>query len=145
LICNHRGLVAAPFVDCPVLVEYFRRLDGPHPESVLALLAEDFCFTTLWGEEDVARPASGGVAELETYFASRDATGQRHHLVHGFSAGDGAELADGYTTRHGVRLASFVITLRLDRSGLIRRILTARTTAFSGGLLDGERPAIRQT
>jgi hypothetical protein len=114
-----------------VLLEYFKRLDGPQPEGVFGLLAPDFRFATIWGEQDFARPSSGGVAELESYFASRDATGQRHHLLHGFSSEDDTELADGYTTRHGKPLAEFVITLRLDGEGLIRRLLTARTTTLS--------------
>jgi hypothetical protein len=114
-----------------VLVEYFKRLDGPRPESVFGLLAADFRFAMIWGEQDFARPSSGGVAELESYFVSRDATGQRHHVLHGFSSEDATELADGYTTRHGKPMAEFVITLRLDGEGLIRRLLTARTTTLS--------------
>ncbi len=113
-----------------MLAEYFERLDGPHRESLLALLAPDFRFATLWGEQDSARSSSGGVAELEAYLASRDATGQRHHLLHGTSS-DGAELAAGYTTRNGEPLASFLVTIRLDRTGRIRRFMSARTTTLS--------------
>jgi hypothetical protein len=116
-----------------MLSRYFERLDGPRPETVLELLAPDFRFATLWGEDDVARPASGGVTELGAYFASRDPTGQRHHVLQA-TARDGAEVAAGYTTRHGEPLASFVITIHLDASGRIRRMLAARTTALS--LLD---------
>jgi hypothetical protein len=117
-----------------VLEEYFDRLDGPHPETALELLAPDFRFATIWGEEEVARPSSGGVAELQAYFASRDATGQRHHVLQA-TAEDGVELAAGYTTRNGDPLASFLITIHLDGDGRIRRMLSARTTALS--LLDG--------
>ncbi len=100
-------------------------------ERVLELLAPDFRFATIWGEEDFARPSSGGFAELEAYFASRDATGQRHHLLHGTSSEDGVEVAVGYTTKHGTPLASFLVTLRVDANGRIRRFMSARTTAFS--------------
>jgi hypothetical protein len=116
-----------------ILEEYFDRLDGAAPERVLELLSPDFRFATLWGEDGVARPAGGGVAELREYFASRDAEGQRHHLLQ-VTAHDGAELAAGYTTRHGAPLASFLITIHVDASGRIRRMLAARTTALS--LLD---------
>ena len=121
-------------IGCPMLAEYFARLDGPRPETLLALLASDFRFATIWGEQDFARTWSGGVAELEAYFASRDATGQRHHLLHGVSADSGTELAAGYTTRNGVPLASFLVTIALDPSGRIRRFMSARTTTMS--LLD---------
>jgi hypothetical protein len=121
-------------VDCPVLAEYFGRLDGPRPETLLALLASDFRFATIWGEQDFARTSSGGVAELEAYFASRDATGQQHHLLHGVRADGRTELAAGYTTRDGEPLASFLVTIALDEAGRIRRFMSARTTAMS--LLD---------
>jgi len=120
-------------VDCPVLLDYFDRLDGPRPETVLELLAPEFRFATIWAELESARPFSGGAAELETYFASRDATGQRHHLLNGTSSGVG-EVAAGYTTRHGEPLASFVMTVTLDQSGRIDRLLSVRTTELS--LLD---------
>jgi hypothetical protein len=120
-------------VDCPILLDYFDRLDGPRPETVLELLSPAFRFATVWAELGSARPFSGDAAELETYFASRDATGQRHHLLSGTSSGAG-EVAAGYTTRHGEPLASFVTTITLDRSGRIHRLLSARTTELS--LLD---------
>jgi hypothetical protein len=114
-----------------VLDEYLDRLDGPHPESVLELLAPDFRFATIWGEDGVARPFNGGVPELEEYFASRDATGQRHHVLQATAGDGGVELAAGYTTRNGVPLASFLITIHVDRAGRIRRMLSARTTELS--------------
>jgi hypothetical protein len=117
-----------------VLREYFDRLDGPRPATVLELLAPDFRFATLWGEREVARPSSGGVRELEEYFASRDATGQRHHVLQASSHDDGVEVAAGYTTVDGTPLASFLITIHVDAEGKIRRMLAARTTALS--LLD---------
>jgi hypothetical protein len=117
-------------VDCPVLLEYFDRLDGPRPETVLALLAPDFRFTTIWGEDDQARTFNGGIKELQAYFASRDATGQRHHLLHGMRSGADSELAAGYTTRHGEPLAGFLVTIRVDATGRICRLMSARTTTM---------------
>jgi hypothetical protein len=131
---EQRAAVSGAVDDCPVLAEYFDRLDGPRPDGVLALLAPDFRFTTIWGEQGFARPASGGVGELHAYFSSRDAAGQRHHLLHGASFDGGVELAAGYTTRHEKLLASFLVTIRLDGKGRIRRFMSARTTAMS--LLD---------
>ena len=129
-------LAHAPAAVCPVLAEYFARLDGPRPDTLLALLASDFRFTTIWGEQDFARTASGGVPELRAYFTSRDATGQRHHLLHGISLNSRGELASGYTTRHGEPLASFLVTIRLDETGKIQRYMSARTTTMH--LLDWE-------
>ena len=120
-------------IRCPALTEYFDRLDGPRPETVLELLAADFRFATIWADDAYARPSSGGPAELQAYFASRDARGQRHHMLDG-TGSDAVEIAAGYTTRQGTPLASFLITIRLDESGLIRRLMSARTTALS--LLD---------
>jgi hypothetical protein len=117
--------------DCPVLIEYFDRLDGSRPQTVLELLAPNFRFATIWGEQDCARPSSGGIAELQAYFASRDATGQRHHVLHGASYQDGVEIAAGYTTRDGTPLASFLTSISLDASGRIQRLMSARTTALS--------------
>jgi hypothetical protein len=115
------------------LREYFERLDGEHPETVEELLAPGFRFATLWGEEETARLFSGGAEELRGYFASRNASGQRHHILDG-TASEVIEIAAGYTTRNGARLASFVITAVLDEAGLITRMMAARTTAVS--LLD---------
>jgi hypothetical protein len=120
-------------IPCPALTEYFNRLDGPRPKTALELLAPDFRFATIWADESCARPFGGGRAELQAYFGSRDARGQRHYLLDATSS-DAAEIASGYTTRHGTPLASFLITIRLDESGLIRRMMSARTTALS--LLD---------
>ena len=115
-------------VDCPDLSEYFERLDGPAPETVLELLSPDFRFVAIWCEDQIARPSSGGLEELKDYFRSRDATGQRHHLLHGSVSDDGWETAVGYTTRHDAPLANFTIALRLDGDGRIRRLISARTT-----------------
>ena len=54
---------------CPVLAEYFARVDGGHPQAVVELLAPDFRFATIWGEETFARPSAGGIEELRAYFA----------------------------------------------------------------------------
>lgn len=113
-----------------VVEEYFKRLDGPHPETVLDLLAPDFRFATLWGEPDHARPFGGGLAELQSYFAARDPDGQRHHITLATRAADGQEVAAGYTTRHGVPLASYFIRIQVDETGRIRRMLAARTSAL---------------
>jgi hypothetical protein len=122
-----------PDLPCPVLREYFDRLDGRGPASVVELLAADFRFAALWGEDELARQSSGGPAELQAYFASRDGTGQRHHLLDAMGSAR-REIAVGYTTRDGARLASFVITVELDDSSRIRRMLAARSVALS--LLD---------
>jgi hypothetical protein len=118
---------------CPVLRDYFDRLDGLGPASVVELLAADFRFAALWGENELARQSSGGPAELQAYFASRDGTGQRHHVLDA-KASATREIAVGYTTRDGAPLASFVIMVELDDSGRIRRMLAARSVGLS--LLD---------
>jgi hypothetical protein len=115
---------------CPVLTDYFERLDGRGPASVVELLAPDFRFAALWGEDELARQSSGGPSELEAYFASRDGAGQRHHVLEA-KASATSEIAVGYTTRHGSPLASFLITVQLDDSGRIRRMLAARSAALS--------------
>ncbi len=120
-------------VRCPVLADYFDRLDGRGPASVAELLAPDFRFAALWGEHEFARQSSGGPLELQRYFTSRDGTGQRHHLLEA-KASARAEIAVGYTTRHGAPLASFLIMVQLDEFGRIRRMLAARSPALS--LLD---------
>jgi hypothetical protein len=115
---------------CPVLTDYFDRLDGRGPASVLDLLAPDFRFAALWGEDELARQSSGGPSELQAYFASRDGTGQRHHVLEAKPRAS-SEMAVGYTTRDGAPLASFVIVIQLDDSGRIRRMLAARSSALS--------------
>jgi hypothetical protein len=130
-VSNHPPRV--PDVQCPVLRDYFDRLDGRGPASVVELLATDFRFAALWGENDLARHSSGGPAELQAYFATRDGTGQRHHVLDA-KASARREIAVGYTTRDGAPLASFVIMVELDDSGRIRRMLAARSVALS--LLD---------
>lgn len=115
---------------CPVLTDYFDRLDGRGPASVVELLAPDFQFAALWGEDELARQSSGGPSELQAYFASRDGTGQRHHVLEA-KAGARSEMAVGYTTRDGAPLASFLIMVQLDDSGRIRRMLAARSAAVS--------------
>ena len=121
---------AIPAGRCPVLSEYFRRLDGDGPTAVVELLAPAFRFATLWGEVDSARQFSGGLEDLQAYFATRDGTSQRHHLVEG-TGSPTIELGAGYTTRDGSPLASFVIVAYLDHLGRISRLLAARTTALA--------------
>jgi ketosteroid isomerase-like protein len=128
---NHWAGATEPH--CPVLTDYFDRLDGRGPASVVELLAPDFRFVALWGEDEAARQSSGGPSELRAYFASRDGTGQRHHVLEA-KASSASELAVGYTTRDGSPLASFMIIVQLDDSGRIRRMLAARSAAMS--LLD---------
>lgn len=127
-VANDRLGVMGP--RCPVLTDYFDRLDGLGPTSVEELLAPDFRFVALWGEDELARQSSGGPSELQAYFASRNGTGQRHHLLEA-KASAASEIAVGYTTRDGVPLASFLITVQLDDSGRIRRMLAARSAAVS--------------
>lgn len=115
---------------CSVLTDYFDRLDGRGPASVEDLLAPDFRFAALWGDDELARQSSGGPSELQAYFASRDGTGQRHHVLEAKGSAR-SEIAVGYTTRHGAPLASFVIMVQLDDSGRIRRMLAARSAALS--------------
>ena len=115
---------------CPVLTDYFDRLDGRGPASVVELLAPDFRFAALWGEDGLGRQFSGGPSELQAYFASRDGTGQRHHVLEAKGSAR-SEIAVGYTTRDGAPLASFLIVVQLDDSGRIRRMLAARTAALS--------------
>lgn len=120
-------------LSCPVLADYFDRLDGRGPASVVELLAPGFRFAALWGDDELARQSSGGPSELEAYFASRDGTGQRHHLLEAKASAE-TEIAVGYTTRHGAPLASFLIMVQIDEFGRIRRMLAARSSELS--LLD---------
>jgi hypothetical protein len=115
---------------CPVLTDYFDRLDNLGPTSVEELLAPDFRFAALWGADGLARQSSGGPSELQAYFASRDGTGQRHHVLEA-KASVTSEIAVGYTTRAGAPLASFLIMVQFDDSGRIRRMLAARSAALS--------------
>ena len=115
---------------CPVLADYFDRLDGRGPASVVELLAPDFRFAALWGEDQLARQSSGGPSELQAYFTSRDGTGQRHHVLEAKGSAR-SEIAVGYTTRHEAPFASFLIMVQLDDIGRIRRMLAARSAALS--------------
>ena len=99
------------------------------PDDVLALLAPDFRFSILWADERGAHEFAGGLEEYRGYLAQRDAEGQLHHFR--VSAREGrAEVALGYTTRHGEELGNFTMFAEVDEQERGTRFFAARTLAF---------------
>jgi hypothetical protein len=110
------------------LPRYLDTLDQA-PDQVLQLLASDIRFSVLWTVDGEAREFSGGMTELEEYYAQREPDGQLHHVELAVRAGD-TEVALGHTTKHGARLATFTIAAQLDDRGRAVRLYAARTTSL---------------
>jgi hypothetical protein len=110
------------------LPHYLETLDTT-PDRVLSLLAPDIRFTVLWSVDGEAREFAGGMRELEEYYAQREPDGQLHHLELVQRQGD-TEVALGYTTRHGERLATFTMAAQVDEDGRAVRLYASRTTSL---------------
>jgi hypothetical protein len=110
------------------LPRYLETLDTT-PDHVLPLLSPDIRFTVLWSVNGEAREFAGGMRELEEYYAQREPDGQVHHLELFQRQGD-TEVALGYTTKHGERLATFTMAVQVDEEGRAVRLYASRTTSL---------------
>jgi hypothetical protein len=110
------------------LPRYLETLDST-PDRVLPLLSPEIRFTVLWSVDGEAREFAGGMRELEEYYAQRKADGQMHHLELAQRHGD-TEVALGYTTKHGRRLATFTMAAQVDDQGRAVRLYASRTTSL---------------
>ena len=112
---------------------YFAALDGPDPQSSLALVAEDVEFTIQWarGADGASRQFVGGRAELRAFIDAGDTRGWAHHVL--FSGGgDGVEFALGETRRDGgERIGTFLAAAQLDGDGRMLRYMVARSPAIA--------------
>jgi hypothetical protein len=110
------------------LPHYLETLDTT-PGRVLPLLSPEIRFSVLWSVAGEAREFSGGMKELEAYFAQREPDGQLHHVEVAQRLGD-TEVVLGHTTKHGERLATFTMAAQVDADGRAVRLYAARTTAL---------------
>ena len=111
------------------LPAYFEKLDAG--DDILSMLAPGFMFSLLWSTDEGAHEFAGGLEEFHGYMAQREPDGQLHHI--NVSIRDGrTEVATGWTTRHGTRLATFTFAVELDEDERARRLFAARTLAFGG-------------
>jgi hypothetical protein len=107
---------------------YLETLDAT-PDRVLPLLAADIKFCVLWSVNGEAQEFAGGMKELEGYFAQREPDGQLHHVELARREGN-SEVALGYTTKHGERLATFTMAAQVDEQGRAVRLYASRTTSL---------------
>jgi hypothetical protein len=110
------------------LPRYLETLDE-HPDQVLPLLAPDIKFCVLWSVDGEAKEFAGGMKELEGYYAQREPDGQLHHLELVQREGN-SEVALGYTTKNGERLATFTMAAQVDEQGRAVRLYASRTTTL---------------
>jgi hypothetical protein len=108
---------------------YFERLDAG--EDIIPMLAPEFTFALLWSTADSAQEFAGGFDEFHGYLAQREPDGQLHHISKSLRDGR-AEIASGWTTRHGKPLGTFMFAVELDDAERARRLFAARTPAFDG-------------
>jgi hypothetical protein len=66
---------------------------------------------------------------LEGYYAQREPDGQLHHVELARREGN-SEVALGYTTKHGERLATFTMAAQVDEQGRAVRLYASRTTSL---------------
>ena len=115
--------------DATWLPAYFENLDAG--EDILPMLAPGFTFALLWSTDQGAHEFAGGLEAFQGYMAQREPDGQLHHI--NVSIRDGrTEVAAGWTTRHGARLATFTFAVELDEDERAGRLFAARTLAFDG-------------
>jgi hypothetical protein len=110
------------------LPHYLETLDTT-PDRVLPLLSPDIRFTVLWSVDGKAKEFAGGMPELEEYYAQREPDEQLHHLELTERHGD-TEIALGYTTKNGERLATFTMAVQVDDQGRAVRLYASRTTSL---------------
>jgi hypothetical protein len=123
--------MGASETEATTLREYYARLDGSDPSSVLDLLAPDYAFTIVFvTDAGEAIDFSGGRKELEDYLAQRDGAGLRHHALVERSSGP-VELMLGMTTQDGAPLATFMNSVELDEQARVRRSFAARSPSLS--------------
>lgn len=113
-----------------VLPKFLEALDRDAKE-VFPLLAPGMEFDLLWSDERGVNEFVGGLEEYHGYLAQREPEGQLHHLPVTARAGR-AEVALGYTTRHGNELGTFTMFLESDEQDRVRRFFAGRSLAFSG-------------
>jgi uncharacterized glyoxalase superfamily protein PhnB len=95
------------------------------------MLAPGFRFALLWSTDEGAREFAGSFEEFQGYMAQREPDGQLHHINLSIRD-DRTEVASGWTTRHGARLATFTFAVELDEDERAQRLFAARTLAFGG-------------
>jgi hypothetical protein len=110
------------------LPRYLEALDT-NPDQVLPLLAPDIKFCVLWSVDGEAKEFAGGMKELEGYYAQREPDGQLHHVELAKREGN-SEVALGYTTKHGERLATFTMAAQVDEQDRAVRLYASRTTTL---------------
>jgi hypothetical protein len=111
---------------------YFAALDGPDPESAIALVSDDLEFAILFstGTDQRSRQFLGSVDELRAFTAAGDLDGWRHHVLHVSRDGD-VELVLGETRwDDGRHIGTFVCAGQLDGHGRMVRYLTGRSPAI---------------
>jgi hypothetical protein len=111
------------------LPAYFDALD--EGRDIMPMLSQDFTFSLLWATADGANEFAGGFDAWRGYMEQREPEGQRHHISHSLREGS-AEVATGWTTRHGDPLGTFTFAVELDENERARRLFAARTESFAG-------------
>ena len=107
---------------------YLETLDTT-PDQVLSLLAPEIRFCVLWSTSGEAKEFAGGMKELEGYYAQREPDEQLHHVELAQRKGN-SEVALGYTTKHGERLATFTMAAQVGEDGRAVRLYASRTTSL---------------
>jgi hypothetical protein len=112
---------------------YFELLDGPDPQSSLALVADNVEFSIQWAADASrkSRQFVGGLAELRGFIDAGDTGGWAHHVVRSGVDGD-VEFALGETRwDSGERIGTFLAVGQLDGDGRMRRYMVARSPALA--------------
>jgi hypothetical protein len=117
----------------PLLRGWFAAMDGPAPEQVLGLIADDFSMSVVFsaGPSGPVSDFSGDRSALVSYLSQRLKDTRTHRVLS--DAGTGPdELVLGEVHRHGVFEASFVAAARIT-DGRVSRLLIGRSpgTRFS--------------
>ena len=112
---------------------YFEALDGPDPQSSLALVADDVQFAIQWagGEDRSSRQFVGGRDELRAFIDAGDMHDWAHHILFSGTEGD-VEFALGETRfDSGERIGTFLAVAQLDAAGRMVRYMVARSPAIA--------------